>query len=236
MRKQNKNYTLYWMAGISLILSIPIDIIIVRNVQADNIVKSVMIMIVFLVLLFAVMLLYKYIFGVSVQEITQEEKVSEIDRLFFKLTDCSKQYSNQKINQCMKMACEQLQRFKRRKNVMLHVAGIDNQKDGSALEDLVQIVEDALLVYVERVIKRIEIFDDQGVPEIVNQNIKYIEEQLRKTDELLIDFETLITETSHMGETQEEKDISKLKDVVNAMKSLRTDQKDEIELLAEKYD
>ncbi|MDD3174080.1 MAG: hypothetical protein PHF63_10610 [Herbinix sp.] len=39
-----------------------------------------------------------------------------------------------------------------------------------------------------------------------------------------------------MGEVKEEKDISKLRDVVNAMKSLRIEHEDEIDELVKKYD
>jgi predicted metal-binding protein len=52
----------------------------------------------------------------------------------------------------------------------------------------------------------------------------------------MMEFEKLITETSRMGEVQDEVDTSKLKDVVEAMQKLRTDREDEIDDLAKKYD
>jgi hypothetical protein len=39
-----------------------------------------------------------------------------------------------------------------------------------------------------------------------------------------------------MGEIHEEKDISKLRDVINAMQSLRTEQDDDIDALTKKYE
>lgn len=236
-KKQNKNYTIYWMAGVSAVLTIPISIIIFRSVQAGNVAKSVMIMAVFLVLLIAIMLLYKNIFGVSVQEITQEDKVTELDRLSFTLTELRKKYRNLQLIKYIDMMNEQIQRFKRRKNVMFQVAGIDSDStDSGSMGDLVQSVEDALLINIERMINRVEIFDDEGVPEVVKQNIGYIEEQVHKNDEILMVFETLITETSRMGEIQKEKDITKLWDVVNAMKTLRSDQNSKLDELTKKYD
>ena len=119
---------------------------------------------------------------------------------------------------------------------MLQVAGIEpGTKDSGALYDLIRTVEDAIVINIQRLINRVEIFDDYGMPEVIKQNIGYLEEQIRKNNDILLEFETLITETSRMGEVQEEKDISKLRDVVNAMQSLRTDSEDEIETLSKKY-
>ncbi|MDF2539517.1 MAG: hypothetical protein K0S76_2538 [Herbinix sp.] len=234
--RNNKNYTLYWMTGISAVLTVPIAAIIIKNIHTDNVVKAALIMAVFLVLLIATMLLYKYIFGVTVQEITQDSKVTELDRLTYTLVDYRKKYSNLQIMRCLDTVLDQIQRFKRRRNVMLEVLGIDpDSKDSSAFVDLVQTVEDALTYHVEKILNRTAIFDDAGIPDIIRQNITYIDEQLMKNNEILLEFETLITETSRMGEVNEEKDISRLRDVVNAMQSLRTQQEDDIDILTKKY-
>jgi hypothetical protein len=238
MRKnKNKNYTLYWMGGISAILTIPISTIIVSRVQAGNVAKTVMIMVIFFVLFIAITILYKYTFGVTVQEITQEDKVTELDRLNHLLAEYQKKYRNVQIIRCIDIVKEQIQRFKRRKNVMLHVAGAEfNLKDIGVLGDLVQTVEDAIMINIDRIVNRVEIFDDEGAPDVIRLNMEYIEEQIHKNNVILMEFETLITETSRMGEVHEEKDISKLRDVVNAMQSLRVDHEGEIEELAKKYD
>ena len=236
-KKKNKNYTLYWMVGISVVLTIPISAIIVSKVQAGNMAKTILIMAVFLILLLAIMVLYKNIFGVTVQEITQEEKVTELDRLYYALGEHRKKHVNPQVKRCIDLISEQIQRFKRRRDVMLQVAGIEpGSKDSSALYDLVRIVEDAIVINIQKLINRVEIFDDYGMPEVIRQNIGYLDEQIRKNNDILLEFETLITETSRMGEVQEEKDISKLRDVVNAMQSLRFDSEDEIETLSKKYE
>ncbi|MDD3174079.1 MAG: hypothetical protein PHF63_10605 [Herbinix sp.] len=154
MRKnRNKNYTFYWITGISTTLTIPISIIIVNKIQAGNVAKAVMIMVVFLVLLTAILLLYKYTFGVTVQEITQEDRVTELDRLYYTLAEYRKKYSNNEIRRCIDMVNEQIQRFKRRKNVMFQVADESySSKDNGALGELVQTVEDAIVINTERLV------------------------------------------------------------------------------------
>ena len=235
-KNRNKNYTLYWMMGISAVLTVPISVIIIKKVQAGNVEKTVFIMAVFLVLFFAIMLLYRNIFGVTVQEITQEEKVTELDRLNYVLLEQRKKHSHLQVRKNIDIILEQIQRFKRRKNIMFEVAGEELcGADGGALGDLVQNVEDALVYNFSRQMNNIEIFDDQGMPEVTVQSLRYIEELVHKNNEILMEFETLITETSRMGETHQDKDISKLKDVVNAMQSLRTNRND-IDDLAKKYE
>ncbi len=229
---RKKNYTLYLIAGISAVLTVPIAIIILRSMQAEVTMKTILIMGVFVVLFFAILLLYKIIFGVSVQELAQEDKVTELDRLGFALSEQRRRHRNPQLRRCIDIILEQIQRFKRRKEVMLLVSGTE---DGAALENVVDLVEEALTGNVRRILSRAEIFDDQGIPDILRENIKYMEGLLFKNNEIMTDFETLITEVSQMGETGQEQDLSRLKDVINAMQSLRTGSEDEIDELAKKY-
>lgn len=234
--KNNKNYTLYWMLAISVLLTIPLAFIILTRIPGTVLIKTAVIMIIFLLLLIAVMLLYKQIFGVSVQQIAQDDRVTELDKYYHRLTEYRREHTNLQIMKCIDAACGQLQQFRRRKNVMLHLADEETGSESGVLSELVQTVEDALVIYIERAVNRIEIFDDKGMPDILWENIRYIEEQLRKINDILLEFETLITETSRMRELHEEKDISKLRDVVNAMQSLRTEQEESIDHLKKKYD
>lgn len=234
--KKNKNHTFFWIVALSIILTIPISILIINNVQAGSLVKSTLIMAVFVLLFIIIMILYKNIFGVSLQEITRDEKMTEIDRLIDKIVQCRKNHSNSLLIQCMNKSMEQLQRFNRRKIVMFQVAAeFDPENDGS-LHDLVQTVEDALAINTERLVNRIEIFDDRGSPKAVLENLNYMEERIQKNEEILAEFEALITETSRTLEVHEDKDISKLRDVVNAMKSLRNDNGEAMDSLYKKYD
>lgn len=233
--RRNKNYTLYLIFGISTGLTVPIAAIIINRVEAGNLELTLMIMGVFLVLFMAILLLYKNVFGVSVQEIAQDEKVTELDRFYYTLLDYRKRYRNPQLKRYIDLACEQILRFKRRKNVFYQVAGTELTFDG-ALKDLVQIVEDAIVINLDKLTNRVEIFDDQGIPEIIRQNLGYIEDFIHKNNVILMEFETLITETSRIGEVHSEKDISTLRDVVNAMQSLRAEHNDNIDELAKKYE
>lgn len=224
------------MFGISAVLTIPIAFIILTRIPGGIIFKTFLTMGVFLLLLFSIMLLYKQIFEVSFREITHDDKMTRLDKLFYKLTEKRKEHTNNQVLKCIDAACQQIQQFNRRKDVMLHLADEETGSSDNALWDLVVTVEDALYIYMERVANRIEVFDDKGMPEIIWDNIAYIEEQLRKINDILKEFEILINETSRMGEIHEDKDISKLRDVVNAMKSLRTDQEDDFNDLKNKYE
>lgn|GEM_PF-1534064 len=236
-RNSNKNYTMYWFVGISGVLTIPAAIIIIKNMNAGSLMKTVAIMGTFLLLLLAIIILYKMIFGVSVQEITSEEKITELDRLDGKIEEFVRQYKNPQIINAINNAHGQIQKFKRRKGVLLHIAGADEEgEENDAITDIIQTVEDALIINTERLINRIEIFDDYGNPFVMRQNIEYINEQLSKNEDILMEFETLITETSRIGEVKAEKDISKLRDMVDAMQSLRTNSYDEMNDLKKKYE
>ena len=219
--KRNKNYTMYWFIGISGVITIPAAIIIIKSMDASDLMKTIAIMATFIVVLFAIILLYKYIFGVSVVEITAEEKMTELDRIDIEIERYTKQYRNTQILRDINIARTQIQKFKKRRAVLLQVAG-GEEDETSAITDIIQTVEDALIINLERLSNRIEIFDDDGIPDVVRQNIEFVNNQLWKNNEILIEFESLITEMSRIGEVSEEKDVTKLRDMVNAMQSLRT--------------
>lgn len=235
MRK-NKNDTLFLLAGICVVLTVPIAAVIIKKVQAGMVTKTVMIMIVFLVLLVAVLLLYKNIYGMTVQEIAQEEKVTELDRLSFSLTECRRKHVNPQFQRCIDIVSEQILTFKRRSAVLLQITGSGTgTADSGAIGSLIQTVEEALIHNIERLMNRAKIFDDRGSREMIKENIGYMESFLFKNNEILADFEKLITEASQMGEDQDDTNINKLRDVIAAMQSLRKDPEDEIDELAKKY-
>lgn len=220
-KKRNKNYTMYWFITISGVITIPAAIIIIMNMDASDLMKTIAIMATFLVVLFAIVLLYKFIFGVSVEEITSEEKLTELDRIDNEIERYTKQYRNPQIIRDINIARAQILKFKKRRAVLLQVSG-GEEDESSAITDIIQTVEDALIINLQRLSNRIEIFDDDGIPEVVRQNVEFINNQLWKNNEILIEFESLITEMSRIGEGTEEKDVTKLRDMVNAMQSLRT--------------
>ncbi len=234
-KNHNKNYMMYWFTGISAIMTIPAAIIIFQNMNGGSLTKTIAIMATFLILLIAITLLYKFIFGVSVQEITSEEKITELDRIVDEIASYARRYRNPQLLRNIEIATSQTQKFKKRKSVLIQIAG-GEEEGASAITNIIQTVEDALVGNLERISNRIEIFDDEGIPEIVRKNIEYINELLWKNNDILLDFENLITEMSRSTEVNEEKDINKLKDMVNAMKSLRSSDDDNLNDLKKKYE
>ena len=233
--KQNKNFTMYWMIGVSAILTIPLAVILYNRVQLSSLAITAIIMGIFLVLFFSIMILYKSIFKVSVQEITQEDKVTELDSLFYHLEDQIKLFRNEQLVSRIKRLLNQIQIFKRRKKVLSQLIDVKmDMKGDSSLSGLIHAVEKAMLVNVQMFINRLEIFDEYGLPDYIIKNIDFMEEQLIKNNNILNDFETLITEISRMNEIKVDSDMTRLKDVVNAMQSLRLED-DEMDELAKKY-
>lgn len=233
--KQNKNFTMYWMIGVSAILTIPLAVILYNRVQLDSLAITAIIMGIFLVLFFSIMVLYKSIFKVSVQEITQEDKVTELDSLYYHLEDQIKLFRNEKLVSRIKRLLNQIQIFKRRKKVLSQLIDVKmDMKGDSSLSGLIPAVEKAMMVNVQMFKNRLEIFDEYGLPENIIKNIDFMEEQLIKNNNILNDFETLITEISRMNEIKVDSDMTRLKDVVNAMQSLRSED-DEMDELAKKY-
>ncbi len=233
--KQNKNFTMYWMIGVSAILTIPLAVIVYNRVQLSSLAITAIIMGIFLVLFFSIMILYKSIFKVSVQEITQEDKVTELDSLYYHLEDQIKVFRNEQLVSRIKRLLNQIQIFKRRKKVLSQLIDVKmDMKGDSSLSGLIPAVEKAMLVNVQMFINRLEIFDEYGLPDYIIKNIDFMEEQLIKNNNILNDFETLITEISRMNEIKVDSDMTRLKDVVNAMQSLRLED-DEVDELAKKY-
>lgn len=226
---------MYWMIGVSAVLTIPLAVILYNRVQLSSLAITAIIMGIFLVLFFSIMVLYKSIFKVSVQEITQEDKVTELDSLYYHLEDQIKLFRNEQLVSRIKRLLNQIQIFKRRKKVLSQLIDVKmDMKGDSSLSGLIPAVEKAMLVNVQMFINRLEIFDEYGLPDYIIKNIDFMEDQLIKNNNILNDFETLITEISRMNEIKVDSDMTRLKDVVNAMQSLRLED-DEMDELAKKY-
>lgn len=226
---------MYWMIGVSAVLTIPLAVILYNRVQLGSLAITAIIMGIFLVLFFSIMVLYKSIFKVSVQEITQEDKVTELDSLYYHLEDQIKLFRNEQLVSRIKRLLNQIQIFKRRKKVLSQLIDVKmDMKGDSSLSGLIPAVEKAMMVNVQMFKNRLEIFDEYGLPENIIKNIDFMEEQLIKNNNILNDFETLITEISRMNEIKVDSDMTRLKDVVNAMQSLRLED-DEMDELAKKY-
>ncbi len=239
--KNNKNYTLYWMVVLGALLTVPIAFIIIKRfTDTSDFLKALFITIIFLIITGAIAALYRRIFGVTIDEIAQSKKVTELDKKLYWLLSYIRKQSNtsnsmQKLLLHTDKVIAQIENFNRRKEVFIRLLDTEQLEKGDALGELANTVENALDFNVDKVINRINIFDDKLQGDIINQNLEYIQRYVNKNEIILTDFEKLITEVSSMGDASGEIDVSRLTDIIYAMESLRTEKDDEIDSLIKKY-
>ncbi len=130
---------------------------------------------------------------------------------------------------------EQIDTFYRRREVFLSLIRDAQAEQGGAITDMSDLVENAMDHNTDKIIDRIKIFDGRLQEFIVEQNLGYLEEYMKKNDMVLLEFEKLITEASSLGDSAKEVDISKLTDIVQALESLRGKEVSELEDLEKKY-
>lgn len=240
--KNNKNFTLYWMAALGALLTVPIGIIILKNFTEMSVfLKTLYITVIFLVITGAITFLYRHIFGVTIDEIAQNKKVTELDKKLYWLLSYIKKQNNtsknmQRLLLNVNQIIVQIENFNRRKEVYVNLLDPEQQENGAALMELLSTVEDALDFNSDKIIKRIRIFDDKVQSSIISQNLEYIENYKVRNEAILTDFERLIAEVSGMSDTSEEFDISKLTDIIQALENLRTEKDDEMDSLYKKYE
>jgi hypothetical protein len=240
--KNNKNFTLYWMAALGALLTVPIGIIILKNFTEMSVfLKTLCITVIFLVITGAITFLYRQVFGVTMDEIAQSKKVTELDKKLYWLLSYIKKQNNtgksmQRLLLNVNQIIVQIENFNRRKEVYVNLLDPEQQENGEALMELLGTVEDALDFNTDKIINRIRIFDDKVQISIINRNLEYIENYKVRNEAILTDFERLIAEVSGMSDTSEEFDISKLTDIIQALENLRTEKDDEMDSLYKKYE
>ncbi len=70
----------------------------------------------------------------------------------------------------------------------------------------------------------------------LQENVNYIREKVNKNEQILLAFDHLMTEISRINDSEEENDLSKINDMVSALRKLRTaSSEDPIEELIGKY-
>lgn len=70
----------------------------------------------------------------------------------------------------------------------------------------------------------------------LQENVNYIREKVNKNEQILLAFDHLMTEISRIHDSEEENDLSKINDMVSALRKLRTaSSEDPIEELIGKY-
>ncbi|BCJ93609.1 hypothetical protein acsn021_11780 [Anaerocolumna cellulosilytica] len=239
--KNNRNNTIYWIVILGALLTVPAALIVMNKfTDASNTFKAVFITIIFFIISGAIALLYNRIFGVTMHEITERINLTELDKSLswlqgYPRRQSSNSNSMKRLYQNVHRVCGQIDNFKRRKEVYVKLLDEAQLDRGNSLSQLVHTIENALVIHVERIINRIEIFDDKVQPSIVSENLAYIEAYVEKNETILLNFEKLIAQVSSMGDVAEEADISKLTDIIKAMESIRADRDDEIDDLVKKY-
>lgn len=239
--KNKKNFTFYGLVILGAVLTVPIAFIILNNFSdRSDVFKASCITGVFVLLSAVIILIYKYIFDVPMEVITQDKTVTELDRKRYWLLGYKKkqQFTTGIMKRLLKdidQVMEQIEIFNRRKAVFGSLLGDMQEEQGGAIADMAVLVEEALDYNTDKIIDRIKIFDDKLQVFIVEQNLEYMEEYIGKNNQALMEFEKLITEISGMGDSTREVDISRLSDIIHAMKSLREKEGSEVEDLKKKY-
>lgn len=239
--KNNRNHTIYWIVILGALLTVPVAFVVLsKSSDSSDFFKAIFITVIFFVITGAIALLYNRIFGVTMHEITERKNLSELDKSLNWLQGYPrKQNSNsssmKRLYQSVFRVCAQIENFGRRKEVYIKLLDEAQLDSGNSLSQLIHTIENALVIHINRIINRIEIFDDKVQPSIVSENLEYVEAYVEKNEVVLLNFEKLIAQVSSMGDIAEEEDISKLTDIIEAMESIRADKDDEMEDLVKKY-
>lgn len=239
--KNKKNLTLYGLVILSGILTIPIAFIIIQNFSnSSDVIKALFITAVFVVLAAAIVLIYRQVFDVPIDVLTQDKEVTKLGRKKYWFTTYirKQRFSSsymKRLYRSINRNIEQIESFYRRKDVFSSLLEELQGEQSGAIADMAALVENSLDFNSDKIIDRIKIFDDKLQVFLVEQNLEYIEEYINKNDQVLMEFEKLITEVSGMSGPESEVDISKLTDIITAMQNLRRNEDSQLEDLKKKY-
>lgn len=239
--KNKKNLTLYGLVILAGILTIPIAFIIIKNFSnSSDVIKALFITAVFVLLAAAIILIYRQVFDVPIDVITQDKEVTKLGRKKYWFTAYirKQRFSSsymKRLYRSINRNIEQIESYYRRKDVFLSLLEELQGEQSGAIADMAALVENSLDFNSDKIIDRIKIFDDKLQVFLVEQNLEYIEEYINKNDHVLMEFEKLITEVSGMSGAESEVDISKLTDIITAMQNLRRNEDSQLEDLKKKY-
>lgn len=120
--------------------------------------------------------------------------------------------------------------------------------------DVVTDVTNAMWSNIRRILNRLSIFDQEEYLRLQRANISredevlyekwnlvqghitYIKNLVRQNENVLLQFDKLITEVSKMGDDLNENDLQRIKDSVIAMEKMNQETEDEMDSLCRKYD
>ena len=122
----------------------------------------------------------------------------------------------------VKKALFQLDSMTRKRLVLTEILEQNNQEHFTALTDLGEQSANFLFNNVRKILNRIAIFDSDINTSLEEEHKKYIQKLLNSNENMLIEFNKLLTEVSQMDDTSSDDTLSKvLNDMTNSLKALR---------------
>lgn len=151
---------------------------------------------------------------------------------------------------------EQIKRLDKRKETLNNVLyqKFSNNDDLSIL-NVVSDITNALWKNTKQILNRLSVFDQEEYLKLKNTNIdlsntvlyekwqffqghiSYIQNLIKMNEAALFEFDRLIIEVSQMGDTLSQNDLSKIKDIINAMQKMQINEEsdEDMEELYAKY-
>lgn len=119
-------------------------------------------------------------------------------------------------------ALTELDSMTKKKKVLAELLEQNNQEHFTALTDLGNQATNFLFNNIRKILNRIAIFDSDIKGSLENEHKVYIKKLLDSNEEILIEFNKLLTEVSQMDNTASDDTLSKiLNDMTNSLKTLR---------------
>ena len=122
----------------------------------------------------------------------------------------------------VKKALSQLDSITRKRQVLEEILEQNNQEHFTALTDLGEQSTNFLFNNIRKILNRIAIFDSDINSSLENEHKTYIQKLLNSNEDMLVEFNKLLTEVSQMDDTSSDDTLSKvLNDMTNSLKALR---------------
>ena len=122
----------------------------------------------------------------------------------------------------VKQALSQLDSITRKKSVLNELLEQNNQEHFTALTDLGNQATNFLFNNIRKILNRIAIFDADMGNSLEKEHKEYIQKLLNSNENILAEFNKLLTEVSQMDNTSSDNTLSQiLSDMTNSLKSLR---------------
>lgn len=122
----------------------------------------------------------------------------------------------------LKQALAQLDSITRKKNVLNELLEQNNQEHFTALIDLGDQATNFLFNNIRKILNRLAIFDSDLSNSLENEHKNYIQKLLKSNENILTEFNKLLTEVSQMDGTSSDDTLSNiLSDMTNSLKALR---------------